>query len=43
MFDPEAPIDHINERNKRFNTKLDRFYGEYTEDIKEDLKRGSGI
>jgi len=43
MFDPEAPIDHINERNKRFNTKLDRFYGEYTEDIKEDLKRGTGI
>ena len=43
MFDPDAPIDYINERNRKFNKKLDRFYGKYTEDIKEDLERGTAI
>ncbi|CAI4226238.1 unnamed protein product [Auanema sp. JU1783] len=43
MFDPDAPIDYINERNKRFNEKLEKFYGKYTEDIKEDLERGTAI
>jgi len=43
MFDPETPIDYINERNRRFNNKLDRFYGEHTKDIKEDLERGTAI
>ncbi|KAE9553315.1 hypothetical protein FO519_003481 [Halicephalobus sp. NKZ332] len=43
MFDPDAPIDYINERNRKFNKKLDRFYGKYTEDIKGDLERGTAI
>jgi len=43
MFDPEAPIDFINERNRKFNHKLERYYGRYTEDIKEDLERGTAI
>ncbi|KAF1593989.1 UNVERIFIED_CONTAM: Pre-mRNA-splicing factor syf-2, partial [Eudyptes robustus] len=43
MFDPEAPIDYINERNRKFNQKLERFYGEFTQDIKEDLERGTAI
>ncbi|KAI1730910.1 SYF2 splicing factor domain-containing protein [Ditylenchus destructor] len=43
MFDPEAPIDFINERNRRFNQKLERYFGKYTEDIKEDLERGTAI
>ncbi len=43
MFDPEAPIDYINERNRRFNSKLDRFYSKYTGDIKEDLERGTAL
>lgn len=34
MFDPDAPVDYINERNKKFNDKLEKFYGKYTEDIK---------
>ncbi|KRX77876.1 Heparan sulfate glucosamine 3-O-sulfotransferase 3B1 [Trichinella sp. T6] len=25
-FDPDAPIDYINERNKQYNMKLDRYY-----------------
>uniref|UniRef100_A0AC34R3C7 Pre-mRNA-splicing factor SYF2 n=1 Tax=Panagrolaimus sp. JU765 TaxID=591449 RepID=A0AC34R3C7_9BILA len=43
MFDPDAPIDYINERNRKFNKKLERFYGQYTEDIKGDLERGTAI
>jgi len=43
MFDPDAPIDYINERNRKFNQKLERFYGDFTEDIKEDLERGTAI
>ncbi|ETN76536.1 SYF2 splicing factor [Necator americanus] len=43
MFDPDAPIDYINDKNMRFNRKLEKFYGQYTEDIKEDLERGTAI
>uniref|UniRef100_A0A914ZR02 Pre-mRNA-splicing factor SYF2 n=1 Tax=Parascaris univalens TaxID=6257 RepID=A0A914ZR02_PARUN len=43
MFDPDAPIDYINERNRKFNEKLERFYGQYTEDLKGDLERGTAI
>lgn len=43
MFDPDAPIDFINERNRKFNNKLERYYGKYTADIKEDLERGTAI
>uniref|UniRef100_A0A914DQJ0 Pre-mRNA-splicing factor SYF2 n=1 Tax=Acrobeloides nanus TaxID=290746 RepID=A0A914DQJ0_9BILA len=43
MFDPDSQVDYINERNRKFNQKLERFYGDYTEDIKEDLERGTAI
>jgi pre-mRNA-splicing factor SYF2 len=43
MYDPDAPIDFINERNRKFNHKLERYYGKYTEDLKEDLERGTAI
>uniref|UniRef100_A0A915Q216 Pre-mRNA-splicing factor SYF2 n=1 Tax=Setaria digitata TaxID=48799 RepID=A0A915Q216_9BILA len=43
MFDPDAPIDYINERNRKFNQKLDRFYDKYTEDLKSDLERGTAV
>uniref|UniRef100_A0A914Y3X4 Pre-mRNA-splicing factor SYF2 n=1 Tax=Panagrolaimus superbus TaxID=310955 RepID=A0A914Y3X4_9BILA len=43
MFDPDAPIDYINERNRKFNRKLERFYGPYTDDIKGDIERGTAI
>lgn len=42
-LDPDAPIDFINERNRKFNSKLERFFGKYTEDIKDDLERGTAI
>lgn len=41
--DDDADIDYINERNMRFNKKLDRFYGEYTAEIKQNLERGTAI
>ncbi|XP_045031351.1 pre-mRNA-splicing factor SYF2-like [Daphnia magna] len=41
--DDDAEIDYINERNMRFNKKLDRFYGEFTTEIKQNLERGTAI
>lgn len=39
----DADIDFINERNSKFNKKLDRFYGEHTAEIKQNLERGTAI
>lgn len=41
--DDDEDIDYINERNMRFNKKLERFYGKYTGDIKQNLERGTAI
>lgn len=43
MFDPDADIDFINERNRNFNKKIDRFYGKYTQEIKQNLERGTAV
>lgn len=39
----DADIDYINEKNARFNKKLERFYGEHTSEIKQNLERGTAI
>lgn len=39
----DADISYINERNKKFNEKCERFYGQYTEDIKSNLERGTAL
>ncbi|XP_058834712.1 pre-mRNA-splicing factor Syf2 [Topomyia yanbarensis] len=39
----DADIDYINEKNARFNKKLERFYGEHTTEIKQNLERGTAI
>ena len=39
----DADINFINERNRQFNKKLERFYGKYTQGIKDDLERGTAI
>lgn len=39
----DADIDFINERNARFNKKLERYYGEHTTEIKQNLERGTAI
>ena len=41
--DADADIDYINERNMKFNQKLERFYGSYTKEIKDNLERGTAI
>lgn len=43
LYDPDAPIDFINERNRRFNEKIERFYGEHTKDVKDSLERGTAV
>ena len=42
-FDDEADVDYINERNMKFNKKLERFYGSYTEEIKQNFERGTAM
>lgn len=39
----DADVDYINERNAKFNKKLERFYGEHTAEIKQNLERGTAI
>ncbi|RIB05327.1 SYF2 splicing factor-domain-containing protein [Gigaspora rosea] len=34
-------ITYINERNRRFNEKIGRFYDKYTREIKENFERGT--
>lgn len=41
--DEEADIDYINTRNAKFNQKLERFYGKYTTEIKQNLERGTAL
>ena len=42
-FKFDKDIDYINERNKKFNEKAERFYGKYTAEIKQNLERGTAI
>lgn len=39
----DADIDYINEKNAKFNSKLERFYGEHTAEIKQNLERGTAV
>ena len=39
----EADVTYINDRNAHFNKKLQRFFGEYTQDIRENLERGTAL
>ena len=43
MHNDDADIDYINERNMKFNNKLERFYGQYTTETKQNLERGTAI
>lgn len=43
MHNDDADIDYINERNMNFNKKLERFYGEHTTEIKQNLERGTAV
>lgn len=43
IHNDDADIDYINERNMKFNKKLERFYGQYTTEIKQNLERGTAV
>lgn len=43
LYNDDGDVDFINERNSKFNKKLERFYGEYTAEIKQNLERGTAI
>ncbi|XP_046674124.1 pre-mRNA-splicing factor SYF2 [Homalodisca vitripennis] len=43
MHNDDADIDYINERNMKFNEKLERFYGQHTTEIKQNLERGTAV
>ncbi|CAG8492907.1 6949_t:CDS:2 [Acaulospora morrowiae] len=36
-------ITYINERNRKFNEKIGRFYDKYTQEIKENFERGTAM
>ena len=42
-FNGDADIDYINERNRAFNKKIERYYGKYTAEIKQNLERGTAV
>ena len=37
----EEDITYINERNRHFNEKIDRYYGKHTKEIRENFERGT--
>jgi len=39
----EKNIDYINERNRKFNEKLERNYRKYAQEIKDNLERGTAL
>jgi pre-mRNA-splicing factor SYF2 len=43
MHNDDEDINYINDRNAKFNKKLERFYGQYTKDIKKDIERGTAV
>ncbi|KAL4399673.1 Pre-mRNA-splicing factor Syf2 [Malassezia pachydermatis] len=34
---------YINQRNKRFNRKIQRYFGEHTKELRENLERGTAL
>jgi hypothetical protein len=43
MFVEEKNVDYINERNRKFNEKLERNYSKYAMEIKGNLDRGTAL
>ena len=39
----EKDVSYINSKNKKFVGRLDKAYGEYTEDIKANFERGTAL
>ncbi|CAK8695464.1 pre-mRNA-splicing factor syf2-like [Clavelina lepadiformis] len=43
VYDESKDVDYINESNARHNKRLERFYGKYTAEIKQNLERGTAV
>ena len=43
MFVEEKDVDYINDRNRKFNEKLERNYSKYASEIKANLERGTAL
>lgn len=44
LYDDDAQdISYINERNRVFNKKLERSFGTYSNEIKQNLERGTAL
>jgi len=43
MHNPEQDVTFINERNRVFNQKIERAFGEYSADIKSNFERGTAL
>ncbi|KAK3375239.1 SYF2 splicing factor-domain-containing protein [Podospora didyma] len=39
----DGDVTYINEKNKQFNQKLERFYNKYTADIRDSFERGTMV
>lgn len=42
-FHEDKDVDSINERNAHFNKKIERAFGKYTVEIKNNLERGTAL
>ena len=42
-FNDEKDVTSINERNRRFNDKLERNYSKYSNEIRGNLERGTAM
>jgi cyclophilin family peptidyl-prolyl cis-trans isomerase len=42
-FNEDSDVNYINERNRVFNKKVQRFYDKYTQEIKNNIERGTAL
>ena len=43
MHVEDEDVLHVNERNKHFNKKMDRHYGDHVLEIRQNLERGTAL
>lgn len=42
-FQEFADVDYINDRNEKFNKRIERAFGQHTKEIKANLERGTAL
>merc|ERR1719453_1618415 len=43
LHNAEEDINYVNDRNRHFNKKMERFFGEYTHETRQNLDRGTAL